>query len=202
MQHLGCLGACSPSDIFTIIRCLEIAVLVVSVALSFNQSYVAKSIMILLHFTGINKTLQNMCCTVLLFLIISVYAFFLMFQEGDESDIAGPEQLNLTFSTAPHLTMRPRFRRPNPTPQNNKKNLLKELKVCVIALGRAEICSVFTTTGGEHLSIFRSPIQSINPVLDQQYSPQSSSVIGYDCLKWYSIIQHNSHFFMVATSFS
>ena len=51
-----------------------------------------------------------MRCTVLLLLAISVYAFFLMFQEGAASDTVIPERSNFTFSTAPRPTLNPTLR--------------------------------------------------------------------------------------------
>lgn len=82
-----------------------------------------------------------MRCTVLLLLAISVYAFFLMFQEGAASDVI-PEQSNLTFSTAPRPTSNPTLRptlnpklkapAPNRIPQDKDEkklgNILKGTK--------------------------------------------------------------------------
>ena len=48
-----------------------------------------------------------MRCTVLLLLAISVYAFFLMFQEGAASDVVIPDRSNFTFSTPPRPTLNP-----------------------------------------------------------------------------------------------
>ena len=51
-----------------------------------------------------------MRCTVLLLLAISVYAFFLMFQEGAASDVVIPDRSNSTFSSStPRPTLNPRL---------------------------------------------------------------------------------------------
>ena len=80
-----------------------------------------------------------MRCTVLLLLAISVYAFFLMFQEGAASDVVIPDRSNSTFSSStPRPTLNPRLHptlNPKLRPPNHILQDKDEQKLCNILKG-------------------------------------------------------------------
>ena len=109
-----------------------------------------------------------MRCTVLLLLAISVYAFFLMFQEGAASDVVIPDQSNFTFSTPPRPTLNPTLRptlNPKLRPPNrilqdkDEKNSAiysRELKMGVIVLSDVKIYPVIMMTSNQEHLIWKS----------------------------------------------